>query len=181
MIRKLLLWLALSSLIVSCSAATLPAPTLTPRPTSTATQAQLPSTSTPLPPTPSATAPMENDIPANTLLFSYKRTGGIMGRSDSWKVYSDGRIESNHANETLRATSEEVEAIYNLLLKADIPALSKATKAPIMCADCFNFIVTIYQRGEEYTYTFTPMGHDSDLDDAMVTALDAFIKNAGRR
>ena len=104
-----------------------------------------------------------------------------MGRSDSWKVYSDGRIESNHANETLRATSDEVEAIYKLILKADIPALSKATKAPVMCADCFNFIVTMYQRGEEYTYIFTPMGHDSDLDDALVAALDAFIKNAGRR
>jgi hypothetical protein len=155
MLRKLILWIALSLLVISCSAAPQPAPTFT------------------------AATVTDKGLPAKSLVLTYKRSGGFTGQLNAWSIYADGHVQSNQANENLQVSVDEVQALRALLIKIGLPALSKATKTPTGCADCYTYSITLLDAGSEYTYSFTPDGRTSDIDDALVTTLDAFIRKAG--
>jgi hypothetical protein len=169
MLRKIFVWILLTLLVVSCSPAL---PSLTP----TSPEAQATSA-------PTATAG-EKTLPTATtadtsLVLVYQRSGGIMGRSETWKIYADGRIETQPDQGKLQVSAGEVSSLRALLLNMDIASLSKATKAAPSCADCFNISVTVYDAGKEYTYSFTQDGRNTAKEETIAAAFAAFIQNTG--
>jgi hypothetical protein len=159
MFQKIFLWIAVTVLLVSCSAAPQVSPV-----------------------TPSEDKNLPTAASADEgLILTYQRSGGIMGISDSWKIYADGRVEAEKKGTKMQVSAESVRALKDLLLRADIAALSKATKTPSACADCFNISITLNDEGEVYTLGFIQDGRSSAQEEAIAAALATFIQDAGQK
>ena len=78
----------------------------------------------------------------------YTRSGGMMGKSNTWTVYRDGRITSDNSTR-YEANPEDTEALFKQIPLPLFIEQSKVTPDP-HCADCTNATLVYQTGGKSY-------------------------------
>jgi hypothetical protein len=160
MSKKTLIFL-ISALLSACAG--MPASDPTPEPLGTPTKSASTTCSSP-----------------STWTIEYHRTGGFGGFDQSLTMQSDGSltVQSEHppVDKQVTVPEDHVEAITDLLVQA-CPFEAGPTKG--VCADCFNYELSIEMDGQTYTVQALDTTLTEELR-PLVNALDEFLQMTGQ-
>jgi hypothetical protein len=116
---------------------------------------------------------------ANNRYLVYTRSGGIAGKTNTWTIYADGRIQADNATK-YQATTEETSALLNQI---PLQAFIEQSQAPLdqVCPDCITASL-LYNDGIQ-TYKLSLVLEKLDPASplrAWVDQIDAFLAKASR-
>lgn len=124
----------------------------------------LPGTGTPAP----GSKPGEATLPVDAVI-EYIRSGGLQGKTETWLIYSDGRVVGSGGEQGT------INPDYVTSLLADFNAIGVSSfPSPVppeknTCNDCFSYQVTTRSNGE--VKTFTAQDQQPDVPPSFWTAL----------
>jgi hypothetical protein len=104
--------------------------------------------------TPAASA--SEQTPAGDVVVRVTVSGGIAGKSSTWTVHADGRVESDSGLKRQR-TSAQVDALRNGLRSAGFFDLADSYGGR-QCRDCFVYDITVIDGTKTKTVRITDDG-----------------------
>jgi hypothetical protein len=89
----------------------------------------------------------------------YTRSGGIAGRTNTWTIYADGRIQADNGLK-YQTSSQETTTLFDQLPLTDFIEQSKATPEPV-CPDCTTATLQYHEGDKTYELTLVLEKTDS--------------------
>lgn len=78
----------------------------------------------------------------SAVLIRYERSGGVMGRTESWTIAANGRI-TNDTEQSLSVTPTAVTELYDTLVASDFFTLESSYLPADTCCDRSSYTLTV--------------------------------------
>ena len=101
--------------------------------------------------------PMKVPLPEGSPLIVFRRSGGLMGVSESWVIYEDGRVAYQEEIKGESATGEieaqELAGLLGLIEERGFFSSSDSYMPQNICCDRFSYELTIFKDGQSKRVT----------------------------
>ncbi len=95
--------------------------------------------------------PMKIPLPEGSPLIVFRRSGGLMGVSESWVIYEDGRVvyqeEIKGESAAGEIDTQEVAQLLALIEETGFFSFSDSYMPQNICCDRFSYEITLFQDG----------------------------------
>lgn len=96
------------------------------------------------------TASQSTQVASNRYLV-YTRSGGIAGKTNTWTIYADGRIQADNSL-NYQTTLQETTTLFNQIPLSDFIEQSKAPQDQV-CPDCTTATLQYHEGDKSYELT----------------------------
>lgn len=101
--------------------------------------------------------PMKIPLPEGSPLIVFRRSGGLMGVSESWVIYEDGRVvyqeEIKGESAAGEIDTQEVAQLLALIEETGFFSFSDSYMPQNICCDRFSYEITLFQDGQSKRVT----------------------------
>jgi hypothetical protein len=97
--------------------------------------------------------------PAGAVIV-FKRSGGIAGVSEEWRIYADGQVASGEAA-SRPVVASRVASLVSEIERLGFFEMSAAYGRDSQCADCFQYEITVVSGGRTKTVTTVDAARDA--------------------
>jgi hypothetical protein len=106
--------------------------------------------------------------------ITFKRSGGLAGKTEQWSFYSDGRVVSDQG--TTQVLPGDVSGMVAGLTALGIYDLKDSYGGLTNCNDCFTYTISITGEGKTKTITTTDGATDTPVElETILKLINDFI------
>lgn len=101
--------------------------------------------------------PMKIPLPEGNPLIIFRRSGGLMGVSESWVIYEDGQVAYQEKIKEESATgqieAQELAGLLGLIEETGFFSFSDSYMPQNICCDRFSYEIAIFEDSQSKTVT----------------------------
>jgi len=107
--------------------------------------------------TKSTPLPGETPVSEGSPLIVFRRSGGLMGVSESWVIYEDGRVafqeEMKGESATGEVEAQDLAGLLGLIEETSFFSFGDSYMPQNICCDRFSYEITLFQDGQSKRVT----------------------------
>jgi len=101
--------------------------------------------------------PTKSPLPQGNALIVFRRSGGLMGVSESWVIYEDGQVayqeEIKRESATGEIEAQELAGLLALIQERGFFSFKDSYMPQNICCDRFSYEITVFQDGQRKRVT----------------------------